>query len=431
LSFLLLLLLVPLLAWVVSRKAQEIDARANQDRARYAKIDDAITDVRGEVYRVALLLREASPGSEQDRLRRDLVGVRDQTDRDLNLLEGSLETSERTNLEALRAQLSSYLKFADQSVDASGGGLPSRNVPGGERVRQRETVLKLVERIDQLNSDTLVLEEQEIDSQHQALRRFATGATTVFVLLGVIIGAGSSAYLARLEIMSERQAERAEQAEGELRRLSNQLVSAQEEERRSISRELHDEVGQVLTGLRMELGGLWRGDADAGFPERLDSVKGLAEEALRSIRNLSLLLRPSMLDDLGLGPAVRWQAKEFSRRTGIPAHIEIEGSIDNLPEPFRICLYRVIQEALTNCAKHSQATRVSVSINQEAYRVLATVQDNGVGFRVQNARDRGLGLVGMEERVKSLGGRLTISAQPGTGTTVRIELPLVATARAV
>src|SRR6185437_563724 len=198
-----------------------------------------------------------------------------------------------------------------------------------------------------------------------------------------------------------------------------------EDERKTISRELHDEVGQILTGLRMELGSLWRGEADAAFRERLDSVKGLAEETLRSVRNLALLLRPSMLDDLGLGAALRWQAKEFSARSGIPVSIDIEGEVNSLPEAFRICLYRAIQEALTNCLRHAEANRVTIAIVQEKDLVSASIQDNGRGFETSSLRTRGLGLVGMEERVRALQGELTVSSRPGFGTLIRIELPLV------
>ena len=206
-------------------------------------------------------------------------------------------------------------------------------------------------------------------------------------------------------------------------RLSNQLVRVQEDERRTISRELHDEIGQILTGLRMELGSLSRGESDAGYRERLDSVKRLAEEALRSVRNLALLLRPSMLDDLGLEPALRWQAKEFSRRTGIPVSVDIQGNIDSLPEAVRICLYRAIQEALTNCSKHAEATRITVTVSQKKDLISASVEDNGRGFDARQ-RTSGLGLVGMEERVRALQGRFAISSVPGERTSVSLSLPL-------
>jgi signal transduction histidine kinase len=199
----------------------------------------------------------------------------------------------------------------------------------------------------------------------------------------------------------------------------------QEEERKAISRELHDEVGQILTGLRMELGTLSSHYTDEGFRERLESVKRLAEEALRSVRNLALLVRPSMLDDLGLEPALRWQIKEFSRRYGIPVALAIEGQLDSLPEALRICVYRAIQEALTNCSKHADASRVTVTVSHERDRVSATVQDNGRGFDKRHLQTRGLGLVGMSERVRALQGVITVSSELGRGTLISLEVPLV------
>ncbi|MGI8960512.1 MAG: sensor histidine kinase, partial [Bryobacteraceae bacterium] len=299
-----------------------------------------------------------------------------------------------------------------------------RGEEGEKRKEKREDALEGAQQLDALNMANLSLEEREIEDQQYALRRFAVAATGALLVLGFLIAGGSTAYLARLERISEKQKRRSEQAEFELRRLSNQLVRVQEDERKTISRELHDEVGQILTGLRMELGSLSRGEGHDRFRERLDSVKALAEDALRAVRNLALLLRPSMLDDLGLGPAMRWQVKEVSRRSGIPVCIEIQGDLNALPETHRICLYRAIQEALTNCTKHSQATRVAITVTQEANLISASIQDNGRGLPEDSVRTRGLGLVGLEERVRALQGKLTISSQNGAGTLIRVDLPL-------
>jgi signal transduction histidine kinase len=172
----------------------------------------------------------------------------------------------------------------------------------------------------------------------------------------------------------------------------------------------------------MELGTLSHYDPDDEFRERLESVKGLAEEALRSVRNLALLVRPSMLDDLGLEPALQWQAKEFSRRCGVPVSVNIEGKLDNLPEALRLCLYRAIQEAMTNCGKHADASRVTVIVKQDDARVIASVQDDGRGFDAL-LRTPGLGLMGMTERVRALQGRMSVSSESGCGTLISLELP--------
>jgi signal transduction histidine kinase len=291
-----------------------------------------------------------------------------------------------------------------------------------ELENQPEKVLDLAGRIDALNQASLAREEQETEGQQAKLREFAIAATFMLLLLEFAIAIFSTAYMFRLDNVSEAERRRAEKAEQELRHLSNQLVRVQEEERKTISRELHDEVGQLLTGLRMELGTLSHYNPDEEFRERLESVKRLAEEALRSVRNLALLVRPSMLDDLGLKPALAWQVKEFSRRCGIPVSLNIEGNLDNLPEALRLCLYRAIQEAMTNCVKHAEASRVTVVVKQDETRVTASVQDDGRGFDVL-VRTPGLGLLGMTERVRALQGRMSVSSEPGSGTLISLELP--------
>ena len=207
-------------------------------------------------------------------------------------------------------------------------------------------------------------------------------------------------------------------------RVAARLVSAQEEERRNISRELHDEVGQSLSALLMEAG-----NAAANVPadavhvrQHVDSIKKLAEASVNIIRNMTLLLRPSMLDDFGLVPALEWQAREVSKRTGIRVQVAAADSAGELPDALKTCIYRVVQEALHNCARHAQARTVRVVVSQEDSRIVLSVEDDGRGFDAR--RVRGLGLVGMEERVRHLGGAFNINSSPGAGTRLKIELPL-------
>jgi signal transduction histidine kinase len=217
-----------------------------------------------------------------------------------------------------------------------------------------------------------------------------------------------------------------EEAERQLRQLSRQLVQAQEDERKSLSRELHDEVGQMLTGLRMELGSLpgLRTASEDQFQAHLEGAKRLAEQSLKSLRDLAMGLRPSMLDDLGLGSAVQWQARQFAKHTGIPVNVQIGDIPPTLPDLYRTCLYRIVQEALTNCARHSRAKTIEVRIGGQDGTLFVAVKDNGVGFDVSNARGRGLGLIGMQERVRELGGELRIASQPQKGTVLSARIPL-------
>jgi len=249
-------------------------------------------------------------------------------------------------------------------------------------------------------------------------------------LIGLTIAAGMwlAVFTIRrvLDLENEltRRYQENERARGELKELSARLVSAQEEERRAISRELHDEVGQSLSALLMEAGNAAaRVPAESAEVRRhVDSIRKLAEASVNVIRNMTLLLRPSMLDDFGLAPALEWQAREVSKRTGLRVHVAAEESVGDLPDALKTCIYRVVQEALHNCARHSQARAVKVVVEQESSKIVLTVEDDGRGFDTR--RVRGLGLVGMEERVNHLGGVFHVRSRPGAGTKIAVELPI-------
>ena len=140
------------------------------------------------------------------------------------------------------------------------------------------------------------------------------------------------------------------------------------------------------------------------------------------MRDLALLLRPSMLDDLGLAPALNWHARETSKRTGLNVVVSADDAIDSLPDEHRTCIYRLVQEAVNNAVRHANARTVEVAVRKEGQKVDVTVQDDGAGFDTRFMR--GLGLLGMEERVRRLGGRLKISSEPGRGTLVHAALPV-------
>jgi signal transduction histidine kinase len=147
------------------------------------------------------------------------------------------------------------------------------------------------------------------------------------------------------------------------------------------------------------------------------------EGTVRVVRNMALLLRPSMLDDLGLIPALRWQARETSKRTSMDVGVVSELPSDDLPDQFKTCLYRVVQEALHNCERHSRAATVRVRVYQQENRLILRIQDDGQGFNVQQVK--GLGLLGIEERVACLGGTCEIDSHVGGGTILTVRLPLL------
>ena len=423
-SFVTLLFLLPLFAWLVSREANRIHTHTSMARQQYKTADDAISDIQANINKAALLERNGRGTTASLIVSRLVFDLHRATDTNCSTLIAVLGSKHRAQIIALQQGLDEYWAFINRGLLETRSGYGERK-PSPEPEHGPETILDLAGRIDTLNQVNLAEEEQEIDTQRSKLRHFSIAAILLLLSLEFAIAIFTTVYLARLDRISERERRRAEGAEAELRRLSNQLVRVQEEERKAISRELHDEVGQILTGLRMELGTLSSLDRNEGFQQRLESVKQLAEEALRSVRSLASLVRPAMLDDLGLQPALQWQAKEFSRRHGIPASVSIQGELGVLSESQRLCLYRTVQEAMTNCGKHADAKRVSITVNLEGNRVSVSVHDDGRGFDPNRIHTQGLGLLGMKERVRALEGNIRLTSEPGQGTLITLELPVM------
>jgi len=247
---------------------------------------------------------------------------------------------------------------------------------------------------------------------------------------GLLLVLGSMAYIARLDRQTRARYVELARSRHALRELSARLVDAQETERRAISRELHDEVGQALGALLVDIGRLST-TLSEDHPEvraQLDNLKSVAEGTFQSVRNIALLLRPSMLDDLGLAAALEWQGREVSRRSQLEVSVESESVPEDLPDEYKITVYRLVQEALNNAVRHSGARNAKVEARREANSILVRVIDDGRGFDA--VRSRGMGILGMEERVKRLGGTLRVESQPGKGATVTAELPIPGGGRA-
>lgn len=219
----------------------------------------------------------------------------------------------------------------------------------------------------------------------------------------------------------------------DLQRLSSELMSAQEAERKRISQELHDELGQALTAIRINLAALEKELGPALTPangERLAESGTLADQMLQHVRELSHDLRPTMLDELGLVPTLRWYVGRFAHRLGLEVQFEAAGLEERLAAELETALYRIVQEALTNVARHAGARRVCLRLERNALRVITTIEDDGVGFDVRRwaaaaTPALGAGLFGMRERAALRGGSFTIHAHPGQGTRLVIELPLI------
>ncbi len=294
-----------------------------------------------------------------------------------------------------------------------------------EVLPRREAALALADDIEQFNNTNLAAQRAEVTRRFATFRRDLYRLLWQSLSLGIVVAGIAVIRLRVVERRTEEQRSIAAEAERQMRQLSQQLVATQEEERKKLSRELHDHVGQMLTALRMELGRIdrARGRVDAGVSAAVTECRQLVDNVVRTVRDLALGLRPSMLDDFGLQPALEWHIRDVSRRFGLPIDLTATGDLDSLPDPHRTCVYRVVQEALTNCVRHARATRVEVTLEGRGDALDVSIADDGTGFDPAS-RSVGLGLRGIEERVRELHGTIVIRSVSRNGTTIRIHLPL-------
>jgi len=216
-----------------------------------------------------------------------------------------------------------------------------------------------------------------------------------------------------------------------LRALAARLDSVREEERRGMAREVHDQIGQALTALKLDLGWVRKqvaGKMNEAVVARLTGMEGLIDQTLETARRVSADLRPAILDDLGLGAAIAWQSREFEKRTGIACTLELPSERPRLPAQAAVALFRIVQEALTNVARHAGAARVWVRLEVTEEAATLTVSDDGRGAGSDElGRPSSLGVLGMRERALVLGGSVTIAGTPGAGTTVVARIPIGST----
>jgi signal transduction histidine kinase len=297
-----------------------------------------------------------------------------------------------------------------------------------EVVPRRDAAGAILRDMERANRDSLADSERRFSSTRLAATQsllFLLGTCTI---AGIIVAFASIRYSNHLERQADDRFREVSEAKRQLEQLSARLMDIQEEERTRLSRELHDEVVQNLAVLKIEVNRA-AGAVPSDMPElkrSLGEAKTLAESTMRSVRDISMLLRPSLLDDLGLEPALQAQSEEFARRTGTRCELDSRGLTDDLPSTVKTCAYRVVQEALRNCEKHSHATCVTVRVVQERERLTMEITDNGVGFAPDYGRRSPfhLGVIGMRERAAALGGTLITNSSPNHGTVVRLEIPL-------
>lgn len=430
-GFGMLILLIGLLGFGAMRRAQALHNATVAAHDAYLRTDSVLREIPADLYLGGILIRDylldpsqiaASAYREQLLTRRSSIRQR------LDLLAQRLgDAEDAASLRQLRTELEGYWESMDPILSWSSQETLalSRVFLRQQVLPRREAVVTLAREISEINAANLRKEQQRLQGSQELFQSFLHRMVFLALALGLLVALISAARVAFLERRSEQQRGRAESAEEELRRLSRNLVRTQEEERKSLSRELHDAVGQMLSALTMELGNMESVITSPGkLRARLDEARRLNAETIRGVRDLAMGLRPAMLDELGLGPALRWQGREFSRRSGVPVTVQIDGDLEGLPEAHRTCIYRIVQEALTNCARHAHAKNIRISIYGRHDWVQLSIQDDGVGFDPRHASSRGLGLIGIQERVRELEGKVTVISQPQKGTIVEVEVPV-------
>jgi len=430
LSSLLLLIVVSMLT--LSRKAQDIYAGLDQLNTHHHEVDVKLRRLRSDVNLSGIFVRDYLLDVARDhgpQYRERLAEFRRTnlaTAAELHLL----DATHSARIESLVTQLDEYWRTFEPLFDWTSNEKIFRSASFLQRevVPRREAILEIARDIEELNNANLASQQAEVARRQNAFRADLHRLLSQTVLLGIAVAVTAVVRLRLLEKRSAEQRAAAEDAERQTRMLSQRLVAAQEGERKNLSRELHDHVAQVLTGLRMELGAIERATpADALRIQRaVVECRQLVDQMFRTVRDLALGLRPSMLDDLGLQPALEWHVRDFTQRYRVGVELTVSGDLGVLPDQHRTCVYRAVQEALTNCVRHAHAQAIQIIVTGRGDRLGVSVSDDGVGFEQERRRD-GLGLRGIEERVKELGGLMTVRSVPGAGTTLSLQLPLQVT----
>lgn len=425
-----LIVLTAILGVSQTRRAAEIQRDLTAAQENYSATEALLSQTRVDLYRIGMDVRDYLLDrnvANASAMKEELINTQQSVRANLELLNSRMSDEQREPLRILRKEVDEYFEWMRTPLDWT----PAEKIGlSGQYMRavlfpRRKTISDLSEQLQQINTGNLQRSRDRLEASQNDFQSWLRRLTAFVLVMSVLVAALSMTWIMRLEKKAEIGHRRAEDAERELRRLSQQLVRTQEDERRALSRELHDEIGQQITALRVEISNLGRISPENRdqFKARLAETKLLAEHTMKTVRDLAMGLRPSMLDDLGLGPAIEWQARQFSRRVGVPSHVEISGSLQHLTDTERTTLFRIVQEALTNITKHAGATEVHIALKASDTGIHLRVADNGRGMDAAAARGHGLGLVGMEERARELSAQFRLDSTPGHGTTIDIHIP--------
>jgi signal transduction histidine kinase len=425
-----LLVLLGVLGLSAASFLSQIKGREETIRKDYVDRERVLQHLRSEIYTSGTYVRDFLLDTNDIFAaghREQFLATQRQLHTELTLYQTLTPGEDKGPVNSLKRELETYLSALAPVLNWNAAERRERaySFMQDELLPRRMSALNLADRVQQVSENQM---EQNGADVSALLSSFRTKLLLLLILtafIGLTLAGVALWRLLGLERESQRRFAEVVGTREELKRLSAELVSAQENERRRISRELHDEVGQVLSAIMLGLGGLrsaLRENNSAEAARQLRLVEDMTERNAKVVRNISLLLRPTMLDDLGLIPALKWLAREVSRSGSMAVEVISESFSDDVPDAHRTCVFRVVQEALRNATRHSGALHALVSIEGEAGRLRLRIEDDGKGFAP--SLETGLGLLGMQERVISLSGTMRVDSSPGRGTVITVELPL-------
>jgi signal transduction histidine kinase len=342
----------------------------------------------------------------------------------------SATLDEQVLVKQLGDLLNRHWQYMSRAINSPPAGRSAASFYSEDVLPLSTSIVEITSQLEGIDAKQAASTEAQIEDSFEHRGARLSLALGLGFATALLLAAGCLIYIFRIERENNRRYQEVLNARISLEQLSARLVDAQEMERRTISRELHDQVGQTLNAVLVEAANLAKRipPDDPVSLHSLDNIRKFADSSVNSIRDIALLLRPSMLDDLGLIPALEWQAREVARRSGMKVEVKAENVADSLPDEMRTCIYRVVQEALSNVSRHSSAKSALVTVRQDPSSLFLTVKDDGSGF--DPSKTRGLGMLGMEERVRQLGGHLEVSSASGKGTVLRVTLPVIEIAAA-
>jgi signal transduction histidine kinase len=312
----------------------------------------------------------------------------------------------------------------------AGNTLQARSLIQNELEGRISGITSTVASLLRLNDQAQIGAANQIREVYGSFKRDNLVLLCVLLLLAVATGLytlqANRKTFERLRQLAERLQSQSEQ----LRKLSWKLIDVQEATLRQVAHDLHDEFGQILTaiGILLSRAGQHAGELSPAMTKEIQTVKNIVEDTLQNVRDQSQMFRPAILDDFGLGKTLEWFTEQFSRQTGIEVFLEGETEGISLPAEGAIHVYRIVQEALSNVARHSKATAARVIVTQDQDMLTVEIRDPGQGFRMNSemnqAAGQGFGLMGMQERAQRVNGSLTIESAPGKGTKVRVQIPI-------